>query len=139
MDRMLAREIIHFHSTTPKYRTFEVPKGYVKFETDPSATCDDNFNVYLKIEDNKIIDAKFDGVGCAVSTAAIDIFINMIINKDFSYAKELYKKYQILITTGEVIDGIETLEVFANVFKFLNRVECAMTGPKTVMKGVLNG
>lgn len=39
-------------------------------ERDSNASCGDMVQFYLKIEDGKIMDVKWKGIGCAITTAA---------------------------------------------------------------------
>ena len=58
------------HSSHPLHRG-EITNADVVFEA-KNASCGDNIKLFLKVEDNKIIDAGFTGVGCAVSQASAD-------------------------------------------------------------------
>ncbi|MCW1292975.1 MAG: iron-sulfur cluster assembly scaffold protein [Candidatus Rehaiarchaeum fermentans] len=53
-----------------------------------STSCGDKFSFYIKTENGKIIDAKFDGSGCAISTVSSSRFCNYIIGKDLKELEE---------------------------------------------------
>jgi nitrogen fixation NifU-like protein len=53
-----------------------------------NASCGDKFEIQLKLEDDKIIDAGFKGVGCAVSKASTDIHLGEILGKSIDEAKK---------------------------------------------------
>lgn len=55
-------------------------------------SCGDEFEIKLKIEKNKIIDAKFIGEGCAISLASADILLDNIKNKSVSEIKNLTER-----------------------------------------------
>lgn len=46
-----------------------------------NSSCGDKLSLDLKIENNKIIDCKFSGTGCAISQAAMSILSEQVINK----------------------------------------------------------
>lgn len=46
-----------------------------------NALCGDKIKIWLKVNRNIIIDAKFEGSGCAISVAATDILMDMIKGK----------------------------------------------------------
>ncbi len=46
-----------------------------------NALCGDKINIWLKIDNGIISDAKFIATGCAISTAATDILIDLIKGK----------------------------------------------------------
>jgi len=51
-------------------------------------SCGDKIRIDIKVFDNKIADAKFIGIGCAISQAAASILTEQIIGKELSYIKE---------------------------------------------------
>ena len=54
-----------------------------------TGVCGDNMRIYLKINDGVIIDAKFQGIGCAASLASGSALTEMIKNMKLEKAKEL--------------------------------------------------
>lgn len=62
-------------------------KTHVGHKHNPS--CGDEFTVQLIVKDKKIIDAKFFGSGCAISTASACLFLDNIIGKSVDEAKAL--------------------------------------------------
>lgn len=52
-------------------------------------SCGDEFTVQLIVKDNKIVDAKFFGSGCAISTASACLFVDAIIGKSIEEAKAM--------------------------------------------------
>ena len=75
--------------------------------------CGDNVEVFLEIENGIIIDGKFQGEGCAISKASVDILLEELIGKKVNHALSLNK--------NDVIDllGIEVSGT---------RVKCATLG-----------
>lgn len=57
-----------------------------------SPTCGDMMKVYLQIEKEKIVDAKFETFGCAAAIASSEKGIDMIIGKTVEEAKALTNK-----------------------------------------------
>lgn len=54
-----------------------------------NASCGDIMQIFLKIENDIIIDAKFKTFGCAAAIAASSIATEMIIGKTIEYALKL--------------------------------------------------
>jgi nitrogen fixation NifU-like protein len=52
-------------------------------------TCGDSLKMMVKMDGDKIVDAKFDGGGCAISLAAADILLDMVIGKDLSEVQKM--------------------------------------------------
>ena len=74
---------------------FKNPKNYGKLENPDlegsygNEICGDYIKIFLKIENNKIKDIKFEGEGCSVSIASASIFTEKLRNKNLDYAKNL--------------------------------------------------
>ena len=87
-----------------------------------NSSCGDKLSVDLKMADNKIIDLKFSGVGCAISQAATSILSEQVIGK----------------TGGEVLkldfnDLIRILGIEISP----RRVKCAALGLLTIQNIIL--
>ena len=59
------------------------------FNTNP--LCGDEITLQLQIEDNKISDVKFDGVGCSISQASASMLTDKIKNLSIEEVKNLNK------------------------------------------------
>ena len=57
-----------------------------------NASCGDRIRIYLKVRDGKIEDVKFDGVGCALSTASASLFTDFLKGKSLDEVKKLEKE-----------------------------------------------
>ena len=51
--------------------------------------CGDKIKIWLKVENNTIVDAKFEGSGCAISVAATDILMDMIKGKKITQVQQM--------------------------------------------------
>jgi len=54
-------------------------------------TCGDRVVIYLKVKDNKVVDAKHDGNGCAISQASASLFTEYIKGKTIEEVLKLGK------------------------------------------------
>lgn len=85
--------------------TFANPKNVGEIEnasgvgTVGNASCGDIMQVFLKIEDDKIVDAKFKTFGCAAAIASSDTACEMIKGKSLEDALKIKNS-----------DVVETLE-----------------------------
>jgi nitrogen fixation NifU-like protein len=61
--------------------------------------CGDEITIYLRIENNRIVDVRFTGRGCAISQASASILTEMIKGKDLDYVKVL-KEEDLLSALG---------------------------------------
>ncbi len=129
-DPQFLRDIImqHYDQPTNKVDDLKLVDGYINYHN-KSASCIDDIDLYLKVDDNKIIDAKFYGVGCAISTSSTDIFCDIIKGKEFSYLETLLKNYYAMIKNEPYDEEVmEELIAFMNIHQQSNRKNCACIG-----------
>jgi len=83
---------------------FSNPKNVGKIDnadgvgTVGNATCGDIMKIYLKIENNVIVDAKFQTFGCAAAIATSSTATEMIIGKTIDEAERL--------TNADVVENL---------------------------------
>ncbi len=126
MDSNLRREIILDNYQDPMNRGLIEDDSYLKVNTN-SESCIDNLDYMMKIDDNKIIDIRFDGEACAISTSATSIMIRNLIGKSIEEAKELLTNYKNMINEKEYNeDLLGELIVYDEIYKQPNRKNCAL-------------
>lgn len=92
--------------------------------------CGDHFFIYLKVESGRIVEASFNGSGCAISTASASLLMQSVISKTIDEFDQLFKVFQKLVVEGASLDGHEKtllgkLEALGGVKRFPMRVKCA--------------
>lgn len=139
INPQMMREIIMDHYNNPLHKN--VPqnlKGYKKIRMD-SDSCIDDITIYIKIEDDKIIDACFEGVACTISTSSTDILCDLIIGKSVKDALYIVEQYKNMIYEKDFDDSVlDELIVFINTHKQAARIKCATLGPSGV-EDIING
>ena len=120
-------ELIAEHSRNPEHRhKLESP---TITERGHNPSCGDEITLEIIVEDGKIKDAAFNGVGCAISQASTDMMIDLLKGKSTDEAKRLAELF-IAMIKGEVVDDneLEDLEDAAalkNIANMPARVKCA--------------
>ena len=110
-----------------------------------SESCIDNIDYMVKIDNNKIVDVRFDGEACAISTSASSIIINLILNKNIEDILNIIYNYENMIEEKPYDKNVlEEANVYDDICKQANRKKCALLpilGLKKVLenyKGVEN-
>ena len=89
----------------------------------------DDLNIFLKVENNKVVDACFDGVACTISTASTDIMCDLLKDKSIEEAKYIINQYLNMIHEEPFDeDALEEAIVFINTSKQAARIRCATIG-----------
>lgn len=116
----LYREIIVDHYKNPRNKG-RLEKSDFSFE-DENPLCGDFLQIEIEVDENlNVVDAKFDGHGCAISISAADLLLDSIIGKSIEDLKKLENQ--------DVLDllGIELSPV---------RLKCALLSMKVLKAAV---
>ena len=116
----LYREVIIEHYKHPSYRGHLDPHDILFADNNP--LCGDHIEITLRTdEQGNIVDARFDGRGCAISQASADLLMESIIGKPVEEVKKLNKQHILELL------GIDLGPV---------RLKCALLSLKVLKAGV---
>lgn len=123
--RELYQDVIIDHNRTPhNYHALEnanrVIEGF-------NPLCGDKLKLYLRVENNIIQDASFEGAGCAISTASASLMTDQIKHKTIAEVEQIFNDFHLLLTqdTATVTPRLGKLAVLGGVREFPARVKCA--------------
>ena len=134
MDNDLRREVILDNYNDPEYKGLVDDNSYLKVNQN-SVSCIDDLDFMVKIENNKIIDIRFDGEACAISTSASNIMSRLLIGKSIDEVKNILINYKNMIEEKSYDEKVlEDLIVYDNISKQPNRINCALLPMKAVDK-----
>lgn len=134
MDANLKREIIVDNVENPFHRGIKDKENFIKANTH-NESCIDNIDLYVKIQDNKIIDAYFEGEACAITTSATSIMLKKIIGLTKEEARSLMKEYYQMIEEETYnSDKLGELNVYSDISKQPSRKKCATLPFQTLEK-----
>ena len=136
--RDLYQEVIFDHYKSPHNRGVLEDANCVAHGH--NRLCGDQLTVYLKVGDDVIRDVRFEGQGCAISTASASLMTDALIGKRVEEARHLFERFHDLVTledAGEA-DDLGKLQALAGVREFPARVKCA-TLPWHTLQSALHG
>jgi nitrogen fixation protein NifU and related proteins len=112
------------HSRNP--RNFGALAGATRSIHRNNPFCGDALTVHVKLSGDRIVDARFEGAGCAISMASASMMTISLTGKTCGEARALAEKFDRLVT-GATSEGDELgeLAVLGKVAEFPVRVECA--------------
>jgi nitrogen fixation NifU-like protein len=135
--RELYLEMVTDHAKNPRKRGKVDTCTHIGTGHNP--LCGDKIVVTVFVDGDVIKDVKFDGEGCAISTASADLMAEVLLGKTVKDAKKLFRGFHQLITednpTGEIP---RKLAVFSGVKEFPMRVKCATLAWHTVIAALEN-
>lgn len=125
--RELYQEVILDHNRRP--RNFGPLDGADRDAQGYNPLCGDRITVRVKLDGDRIVDIRFEGSGCAISTASASVMTETLKGKTLAEAKALFEVFHDLVTgkaTGKTdVATLGKLAVFAGVSEFPVRVKCA--------------
>ncbi|MBQ7615372.1 MAG: SUF system NifU family Fe-S cluster assembly protein [Butyrivibrio sp.] len=138
--KQLYREIVNEHNLHPVHKkTIENP-DLVMRGVNPS--CGDDITLSLKIKDGVIVDGGYEGSGCAISQASVDMMVDQIIGKNKEEAIKLAGTFMGMIkgeiTDEEVIEELDEAAALQDVAHMPARVKCAVLGWHTMQEMLEN-
>lgn len=132
----LYQETILDHSKRP--RNFHVMADANRHAEGYNPLCGDKLRLYLKVENDVVQDASFEGSGCAISTASASLMTESLKGKTREEALKLLDKFHDLLTTDiAAAKDLGKLVVFCGVRDYPARVKCATLAWHT-LKSALN-
>ncbi|MFE5278923.1 Fe-S cluster assembly sulfur transfer protein SufU [Bacillus cereus] len=101
-------------------------------------TCGDRIQLTLKVNDGKVIDAKFEGEGCSISMSSASMMTQAIKGKSIEDALRLSKIFSDMMLGNEYDEDIDLgdIEALQGVAKFPARIKCATLAWKAMEKGL---
>ena len=91
--------------------------------------CGDKLTVYLEVDDERVVDVRFEGKGCAISTASASIMTEYVKGRSRPEIDATFERFHELVTgnPNEKVDAPELgkLAVFSGVREFPMRIKCA--------------
>ena len=126
MDRAdLYRDVIVDHNRRPRNRG-PLPSANHRAEGN-NPLCGDQLRVYVDVEDDVIRDLRFEGTGCAISTASASLMSEAVKGRSRAEVQALFDSVHRMLTGhGAVPDAaLGKLAALGGVREFPARVKCA--------------
>lgn len=128
MDSKMKREIILQHYQSPKNKGLVKKDGYIYVNMN-NESCIDEVHLMVKIENDKIVDAYFDGEACAICTSSTSIMIDTLLGKTVEETKKIIENFGNMIDEKEYDeDLLEQATVYDDISRQPNRKKCALLG-----------
>jgi nitrogen fixation protein NifU and related proteins len=138
--RELYQELIVEHAKKP--RNFGKIEGTEHTASGYNPLCGDKVTIYLTLDGDRVQDIRWEGSGCAISSASASLMTERAKGKPRAETDALFEIFHKLVTGGEVGESeaaqLGKLAVFSGVKEFPVRVKCATLAWHT-LKAALEG
>lgn len=138
--RDLYQELIVDHSKNP--RNFGSIDDADRTAKGFNPLCGDKLKLFLKLNGDVIEDVRFEGSGCAISTASASIMCQTIKGQTLAQAEALFETFHFMLTgpkgPQQAREHLGKLAVFAGVSDYPARVKCATLAWHTLRSALSN-
>lgn len=139
--KTLYGEILNEHNINPNHKGVMENPSITLQGVNPS--CGDNIYLQLKVNDEGIItEGSFNGSGCAVSQASVDMMLDDIIGKSKDEALELASLFMDMIqgkAEGDALEPLDEAAALQDISHMPARVKCAVLGWHTMQEMLEKG
>lgn len=126
--RDLYQELILDHSRRP--RNFGRLEKASHQAVGHNPLCGDSVTVFVELEGGVVRNIRFQGSGCAISTASASMMTEILKGKTEGEAESLFGRFRDLVTGQSASAGagleLAKLKVFSQVHEYPVRVKCAI-------------
>lgn len=122
----LQRQIIMDHFKRPHNKSDIVLENYQqKRGLNPS--CGDDVTIYILVENEQVIDVKWNGSGCSICCASASIMTSEFIGLTISEISEKYNQFKQMVSGNDYHEEMfEDAICFSGVKDFPARFKCAI-------------
>ncbi len=124
--RELYQEVILDHSKRPR-NVGTLEAGLHAQGHNP--LCGDRLTVYLDVQDGVLRDVRFQGEGCAISTASASLMTEAVRGRTPAETTALFERFHAAVTGPPDVEidteGLGKLAVLTGVRRYPMRVKCA--------------
>lgn len=125
--RDLYRELILDHARNPRH--FGKLPGATHTAEGINPLCGDKLKMYLRVADENISEAMFEGSGCAISVASASLLTDAVTGHSTAYAQAFLAAVRRLFSSAEqqapADFDIGKLKALQGVREFPARIKCA--------------
>src|SRR5215469_14145838 len=121
----LYRDVILDHNRRP--RNFGQLEGADGRAEGHNPLCGDRLSLSVRLDGERIADIRFEGKGCAISTASASLMTEAVKGKDRGQVQALFARVHALLTQPEATPdaSLGKLAALSGVREFPARVKCA--------------
>ena len=135
--RELYQEVTFDHNRNP--RNFGRPDGANREGHGYNPLCGDKITVYLRLEHGVVVDAGFEGSGCAISTASASLMTEALKGRTEAEVQHLFEGFHSMVAGSGSHQDLGKLEVLSGVREFPVRIKCATLAWHTLNSALKGG
>ena len=132
--KSIYNEILTEHNMHPNNKQ-EIESPTIELRgVNPS--CGDDITLFLKLENDVVVDGGYTGTGCAISQASADMMLDLVIGKSKEEALRLSELFMGMIKgevkADEALEELDEAIALRDIAHMPARVKCAVLGWRTL-------
>lgn len=138
----LYRDVILDHNRHPRnFGRLEGAGAEVLHADGHNPLCGDRLSVYVRMNGERVEDIRFEGSGCAISTAAASLMTEAVKGKERAAVARLFDQVHTLLTRHDATPdaALGKLAALSGVREFPARVKCATLSWHTLNAALRHG
>jgi nitrogen fixation NifU-like protein len=139
----LYRDVILDHNRHPRNfgRLDGGADGELRRAEGHNPLCGDRLSVFVRMDGERVADIRFEGSGCAISTASASLMTEAVKGRDRAAVRALFDKMHALLTHpgAEPDAALGKLAALGGVSEFPARVKCATLSWHTLNAALEHG
>jgi nitrogen fixation NifU-like protein len=135
----LYQEILLEHNRRP--RNFRTLEDATHHADGFNPLCGDEISLQLRVDEETVCDACFQGHGCAISRASASLLTQAVKGGSTSHALAMFDEFHRMLTEPDAeidYDLLGDLEMLAGVIAYPTRIKCAIL-PWHTLKAAMDG
>jgi len=138
----LYRDVILDHNRHPRnFGRLEGANGELLHTEGHNPLCGDRLSVYVRMNGERVEDIRFEGSGCAISTASASLMTEAVKGKERAAVAKLFDQVHTLLTRHGAVPeaALGKLAALSGVREFPARVKCATLSWHTLNAALEHG
>ena len=126
IEALYQEVILKHYRSAPRRGDMDAPDAVITMR---NPTCGDDIVLQIKMDGERIGDARFKGQGCAISQASASMMSDMIVGRTFAEAEPLLARFRQMIqgdAEAAKDRALGDLRALSGVSRLPRRVKCAM-------------
>lgn len=132
--KSLYADLIIDHNKNP--RNIGVIDNFTHTAIGNNTLCGDKITIFLNIQNNVVIDIKFEGSGCAIFVASASMMTQHLKGKSVQECETIFEQFQNLVTVDVANANLGKLQAFAGVKEYPVRVKCVTLPWRTLISAL---
>ncbi len=131
-DDDLYKAVILEHYAHPPYKGRLT--GATHHDEGFNPSCGDEVELFLKVADDRIVEASFEGVGCSICLASASMLTQLLRGMTVEDAKDFQQAFKEWMTDREATESrvdLQDLEALGGVRHYPVRLKCALLAWET--------